>query len=146
MKVQEGSAKASGNENLAETRAHLRRWKSVIVVSLAFALGGGALLAVASPVAGLALAVGGLCGLANAYDTMRTSNRLLDRRNVLAFWTGGIVRVVVFALVPVWITAKGPFWAFGVYFAGFFAPLGLYALQYGRDIRASGPSHRESAP
>jgi hypothetical protein len=136
MKVEEGSPEAVGKGEPAEIRALPNRWKPIIVWTLALSFGGAAILAIVAPIPGVALAAGGLCGLANAYDLKRSSDRLLDRRNVVVFWSGSFVRLGIFGIVPVWIAAKGPFWAFGVYFVGFFMPLALYALYTARDIQS----------
>lgn len=135
MKVEEGSPEAVGKGESAEIRALPNRWKAIIIWTLALCFGGAAILAMVAVIPGIALAVGGLCGLANAYDLKRTSDRLLDRRNTAVFLTGSFVRLGIFGIVPVWIAARGPFWAFGVYFVGFFMPLALYALYTARDIQ-----------
>jgi hypothetical protein len=135
MKVEEGSSSAVGKAEPAEIRVLPVRWKPIIIWTLAVCFGGAALLAIIAPTPAVALAVGGLCGLANAYDLKRSSERLLNRRNLVVFWSGGFVRIAIFGIVPVWIASKGPFWAFGIYFVGFFMPLALYALYSARDIQ-----------
>lgn len=77
----------------------------------------------------LALIVGGAAGIANALLSMFGSERLLDRRNVPAFVLSSFARLCLFGIVPVALALRLPSpWTLLWYFAGFFAPLGLYGL------------------
>lgn len=63
----------------------------------------------------------------NALLSMRANERLLDHRSVSSFVTTAVLRIGVFGTLPVEFALHGPWWTMGVYFLGFFLPLGLYA-------------------
>lgn len=97
--------------------------RSLLVVVF-FAL----LLAHWSPWFALAMLAGGICGVANALLAMHGNERLLDRRSVGAFVISSFVRIGLFGIVPVVLAMEsGSLWSLGLYFTGFFTPLGLYA-------------------
>jgi hypothetical protein len=123
----------------AESEADLSRyfaWKRAVSVRslLAVAL---AALACAHwlPVPSLALAVGGICGVANMLLTMRSGERVVDGRKTGTFVISSFLRIAVFGIVPVAFAALGPWWSMAWYFAGFFTPLALYAVTVGRAFK-----------
>ncbi|HKU68909.1 MAG TPA: hypothetical protein VJP85_14135 [Candidatus Baltobacteraceae bacterium] len=84
------------------------------------------LLAIWYPRFGLALAVGGVAGIANTLLSMHGNERLLERRNVAAFVLSSFVRIGLFGIVPVVLAVRAPsFWTLALYFAGFFTPLAV---------------------
>jgi hypothetical protein len=95
----------------------------------------GAVLALKSPLAGVALATGTVCGLINAFLTMRGNERLVEHRSVAVFVLSSILRIGVFAIVPVEFALHGPPWTIGAYFVGFFTPLALYTVLVARAVR-----------
>ncbi|HEY8313994.1 MAG TPA: hypothetical protein VIG51_07440 [Candidatus Baltobacteraceae bacterium] len=83
----------------------------------------------------LALAVGGLCGVGNAWLVMYGNERLADSRRVGIFVISSLLRIGVFGIVPVLLALRsGSLWSLGLYFAGFFIPLALYALLLRRSM------------
>jgi hypothetical protein len=105
------------------------------VWSVACACLAGGTLAFKSPLAGAALAAGVCCGLINAFLTMRGNERLVEHRSVAVFVLSSILRIAVFAIVPVEFALHGPAWTIGAYFAGFFTPLALYTVLVARAVR-----------
>jgi hypothetical protein len=105
--------------------------------SLALAAVAGALVALKSPIGGVALVVGTVCGVANALLSMRGNERLLDHRSVAAFVISSILRLFVFAIVPVEFALHAPGWTMAAYFIGFFLPLAFYWFLVGRAVRTS---------
>jgi hypothetical protein len=103
--------------------------------SVAIAALGGAAIATKSPLAAVALATGTACGLANAFLTMRSNERLAEHRSSAIFVISSILRLVVFAIVPVEFAVHGPVWTMGVYFLGFFVPLALYTALVAHAVR-----------
>ena len=85
----------------------------------------------------LALGVGGLAGIANTFLSMYGNERLLERRNVVAFVLSSFVRIGLFGIVPVVLAVRKPsVWTLGWYFVGFFMPLvlsGILAILRERD-------------
>lgn len=75
-----------------------------------------------------ALWAGWGCGALNAWWTMRSGERLAERRSVAAFVLGSFVRIGLFGIVPVAFAVLGPWWSMAWYFAGFFLPLAMFAL------------------
>jgi hypothetical protein len=105
------------------------------VWSLGCAVLFGAALAVKAPVAGVALVAGAMCGVVNAFLTMRGNERLVEHRSVAVFVLSSILRIGVFGIVPVEFALHGPPWAIGAYFVGFFMPLALYTVIVARAVR-----------
>jgi hypothetical protein len=103
--------------------------------SVAFAALVGAAVATKSPLAAVALGTGTACGLANAFLTMRSNERLAQHRSSSVFVLSSILRIVVFAIVPVEFAVHAPVWTMGAYFIGFFVPLALYTVFVARDFR-----------
>lgn len=132
------------NTGNADAKAALRAYyalkRSIGVRSLLAILVLSAALAVRAPVIGLDLALGGVCGVINMLLVMHANERLLGGRTSLGAHIGGtFTRLFVFGAVPVFTATLGPWWGMGVYFAGFFTPLALYALtlqrRYKREAR-----------
>jgi hypothetical protein len=87
------------------------------------------LLASRFPWFALALAVGGVAGVANTLLSMHGNERLLERRSVLAFVLSSFVRIGLFGIVPVVLAVRIPsVWTLGCYFIGFFTPLALSGI------------------
>jgi len=105
------------------------------VWSVAFAVLAGLIVGMKSEVAGIALVFGAGCGLANAFLTMRGTERLVDHRSVSSFVFSSILRIGVFGIVPVEFALHGPWWSMGAYFIGFFTPLALYTVLVARSVR-----------
>ena len=137
--VEEGSHPANPNfgsaVSEAELRAYYARRRPMMLWSLALALPAALLIVPASPVAAVALMVGAVCGLLNAYLSMRSNERLLDHRSVGTFVISSVLRILVFGIVPVEFCLHGPWWAMATYFIGFFTPLACYATIVARFIR-----------
>jgi len=121
----------------AELRLYFGRKKPMVGWSIAFATVVGALLALKSPLGGVALVLGTICGIANTLLTMRGNERLLDHRSVAAFVISSILRIFVFAIVPVEFALHAPWWTMAAYFTGFFLPLALYWILVARAVRTS---------
>lgn len=124
----------------AETAADFARYyalkrsaatRSLLVVALI-----GVLLVRWLPHPVYALWAGGACGVLNALWTMRSGERLAERRSVAGFVLSSFVRIGLFGIVPVAFAVLGPWWSMAWYFAGFFLPLAMFALG---AYRISGP-------
>lgn len=103
-----------------------KRW--LPIRSLAVVLLAGAASFAWFHIPSAALVVGGACGVINARLTMRSGERLLERRNAGFFVISSFLRIAVFGIVPVAFAAIGPWWAMLWYFVGFFVPLVLFAI------------------
>lgn len=133
---EEGSSRRPSNYSPADAAADLAVYermkrsvslRSLLVVSIVSVI----LLARASSLAP-ALEAGVLCGVANMFLTMWANERLVDRQNVRVFVLSSFLRLGLFGIIPVILAARGPWYSMGIYFAGFFTPLALYALQMRR--------------
>lgn len=133
---EEGSDRRSYSDaetaaGLAAYRA-LKRWtcaRSLFLVAVV------ALLLVGwSPLAALALATGGVCGVFNALLTASGNERLLDTRGMGFFVFGSLLRIGVFGIVPVAFAVHGSWWSMAWYFAGFFLPLTMFAVGAWRTV------------
>ena len=92
-------------------------------------------VAMVSPLLGLDLAVGGLCGFVNMLLIMRNNERLLERaRSRGAYGLSNTLRIAVVGLIPVLAAVHHPWWYMLVTIAGFFAPLGLYSFELRREM------------
>jgi hypothetical protein len=141
MKVEQGRFTADDNRPSAESEVHLRayftRKRRVGVRSALAILPIAGCAAIWSPLFGLDLAVGGICGVINMLLIMRNNERLLEQtRSRGAYGLRNTLRIAVFALVPVLAAAHHPWWYMLVAIAGFFAPLGLYSLELRREMSA----------
>ncbi|HTW84697.1 MAG TPA: hypothetical protein VMD91_11560 [Candidatus Sulfotelmatobacter sp.] len=96
-----------------------------------------ALVALRNPLASLQLALGGALGVLNMLLVMRENERLLGGGRSRAIFTlNGQVRILAVGILPVAVALRlGQFWTIGLYIAGFFTPLALYALEYRRSIQ-----------
>jgi len=121
----------------AGLRAYHDRKRPMAVWSAAFALCVGAAFLLWFPPAALALAFGTACGVLNALLVMRGAERLAGHASVGTFVFTSILRILVFGVVPVEFALHAPWWTMGVYFAGFFVPLALYAMLVARELRTS---------
>ena len=81
--------------------------------------------------------MGGALGVLNMLAVMRSNERLLDgRRSKAIFALNAQVRILAVGIIPVAVALRlGQFWTVGLYIAGFFTPLALYALDYRRSIQ-----------
>jgi len=107
----------------------------MVVWSVALAVPVALAIAAISPLAAVALLAGVLCGVANAYLTMRSNERLAEHRSVGSFVRSSVPRIFVFGIVPVGFCLHGPAWALATYFIGFFTPLACYVALVARSIR-----------
>src|SRR5579871_5463281 len=86
MNVEEGSPAGNPNSEGAgpedELRAYYARKRPMAVWTLALVLPASLALAAVSPVGAVSLVVGAICGLVNAFLSMRSNERLAVRRNV----------------------------------------------------------------
>jgi hypothetical protein len=85
--------------------------------------------------AGLALAVGFACGIANTLAIMRGSERLVETSNPVFFGLSSLLRLAGFSIVAAALAARGPWWSLGPFLAGFFFPLAAYAWDASRAFR-----------
>ncbi|GAC1410266.1 MAG: hypothetical protein NVSMB64_19300 [Candidatus Velthaea sp.] len=140
MKVEEGTLRGSDNTTSADAEAELRayfaRKRSISVASSLFLLTVSAGLALRWPSLGLDLAAGGACGVANMLLVMRNNERLVDgRRSRGLYAASNMVRILAVGAIPVIAVIHGPWWAMGIYFAGFFTPLAWYAVELQRSYK-----------
>ena len=119
----------------AELRAYHDRKRPMVLWSIGVTALAAAVLASRSPLGAVALGTGALCGILNALLSMRGNERLADHRVPAIFVLSSILRIGLFAIVPVEFARAGPAWTIAAYFLGFFTPLGLYAVLVARDIR-----------
>jgi hypothetical protein len=140
-KVEEGRLSNGHNKGgadpTAELQAYHARKRLVSVRTSLFLAPLVALAFVRNPVAGLELALGGVLGVLNMLAVMRGNERLLEGRSSRAiFALNAQVRIFAVGILPVAVALRfGQFWTIGLYFAGFFTPLALYAMAYRRSIR-----------
>jgi hypothetical protein len=137
-KVREGKREIGDNTQGADPAAALRaydaRKRSIGIRSLLLLFPVAVLTALWSPILGLDLVLGGVCGLGNMWLVMRNNERLLDgRRSRGVYGLMNVVRILGVGIVPVFSAATGPWWSMGVALAGFFTPLALYAWSLGRE-------------
>ncbi|MDB5028305.1 MAG: hypothetical protein JWO66_1994 [Candidatus Eremiobacteraeota bacterium] len=139
--VEEGDVSRGHNKGGADPTADLLAYharKRLISVRTSLFL--APLIVIATwrnPVAGLELALGGVLGVLNMWATMRANERLLEgRSNRAVFALNAQIRIFAVGILPVAVAMKfGDLSAIGLYFAGFFTPLALYAIAYRRTIR-----------
>jgi hypothetical protein len=134
---EEGSLTSGDNtqsaESVVELRAYFRRKRSTGFGALLYLCLTAALVAIRWPMLGADLAIGGVCGIANMLLVMRNNERLVDgRRSRAAYAAGNAVRILAVGAIPVIAAIHGPWWAMGIYFAGFFTPLVWYAVELQR--------------
>ena len=138
--VEEGTLPGGDNNGGADSSAVLRayhaRKRLISVRTLLFLTPLVIIAMLRNPVAGLQLALGGGIGVANMLLVMRESERLLDRRqNRIVHIFNGQARIFAVGILPVAVAFRlGQVWTVGLYLAGFFTPLVLYALEYRRSL------------
>jgi len=121
-------AVAIGEYAARKRRIYLRSLLAAVLIAVPLAARG--------PILGLEFAIAVLCGLGNMLLLTRANERLLSgRTSVGAHAFGSVMRVVASGAVPVFFAPFVPWWAFGVYFGGFFVPLVFYALDLRRSYR-----------
>ena len=139
--VEEGTLRAgtngSGADPTAALQAYHARKRLISVRTALFLVPLVALAALRNPVAGLELALGGVLGVLNMLATMRGNERLVEGRQSRAiFALSGQLRIFAVGIIPVAVALRlGQFWTIGLYFAGFFTPLTLYAIELRRTLR-----------
>ena len=139
MKVEEGSILGDGNSQSAAMGLALHAYfarKRIVGVRAAIFICVFAVFASFFGVKlGLDVLLGGSCGIANMLLVMQTNEALLSRgRGVLLHVARGRFRMIGFAALGAAVTIWSPWWAMGLYFIGFFAPLAVYALQLRSEI------------
>ncbi len=139
MKVQEGRFKSDDNRPSAESEVHSRAYfarKRLVGIRSALVLlpvAGG--LALWSPLLGLDLAVGGLCGFVNMLLIMHNNEHLLERgRSRGAYGASNTLRIAAVGFVPVVAAWHHPWWFMLIAIAGVFAPLVLYSFELRREM------------
>ncbi|MBV8479379.1 MAG: hypothetical protein JOY72_03665 [Actinobacteria bacterium] len=140
MEPEQGSTAGGPNSEAAaaaDLRAYYERKRSMVVWSVVVAVPASLVVATRSPVAAAALGFGAICGIANALLSMRSGERLVDHRSVGFFVFSSVLRIFVFAIVPVGFARAGPWWSLVTYFFGFFMPLAINAVSVGRAVRTS---------
>jgi hypothetical protein len=139
--VEEGGLREGHNKGGADPTAELlayhARKRLISVRTLLFL---APLIVIATwrnPVAGLQLALGGVIGVLNMLAMMRANERLLDgRSNRAIFALNAQIRIFAVGMLPVAVAIRfGEYWTIGLYIAGFFTPLALYALAYRRTVQ-----------
>ncbi len=142
MKVLEGEPENcdnTGGADRAELHAFHARIRSVASRSSLLLAGIAILMALRSPLLGLDLAIGGICGIVNMLLIVRNNERLLaGRRSRGVYGLNNVVRVVGIGVLPAVAGITGPPWALAVSYAGFFAPLASYAIGL-RSANRRGP-------
>ena len=139
-KVEEGSHLDGPNNSGADTMADLQAYharKRLISVRTSLFLAPLVVIATwRNPVAGLELALGGVLGVLNMLATMHGNERLLEGRSSRAvFAVNAQVRIFAVGILPVAVALRfGQLGTIGLYFAGFFTPLALYAMAYRRSL------------
>ena len=123
---------------MADLRAYHARKRPMAAFSLTFAGIASLLLWLWSTDAALSLLIGTACGLVNSFAVMFGYERLGDggAKNTAAFAISSILRLIVFGIMPAVIAIRGPIWAVGFYYLGFFAPLAFYSAIVARAWRA----------
>jgi hypothetical protein len=93
-------------------------------------------MAFRAPSLGGILALGGACGVVNILAIMHNNERLLEGgRPRVVHIANNVARILVFGAIPVFAAIHEPVWALGIYLAGFFTPLALYAIELQRHLR-----------
>ena len=140
IKVEEGSLSVDGNRQGDATGIALHAYfarKRTVGVRVAIFICVCALLASIFGVKlGVDVLLGGTCGIANMLLVMQHNETLLDRgRGVPLHLAWGGLRMIGFAALAAVVTIWSPWWAMGLFFIGFFAPLAFYAIQLRSEIK-----------
>lgn len=138
----EGSPAAGVEQTRAEAVPDLRFYNTLKRViswrSLLFVCVFGAFLAARQPKLGIDLVLGGVAGILNMRIVMRANERLLGGKGSIgAQVPGHFVRITGVAAVAAATAYFGPRWGMGIFFAGFFLPVGLYALEINRRYKST---------
>ncbi len=139
-KVEEGSLGAEGKKGGADPEPSLLAYRArkgrITVRTSLFLVPLVALAALRDPIAGLQLALGGGVGVLNMLASMHDHERYLERkRNHVVHLLSAQIRIFAVGILPVAVALRlGQVWTVGLYLAGFFTPLVLYALEYRRSI------------
>ena len=138
----EGSPGGNPKESRAESASDLRLYNTLKRVipwrSLLFVCVIGAFLAARQPKLGFDLVLGGIFGILNMRLVMRANERLLSGRGAAgALVASSFVRISGVAAAAAAAAILGPWWAMGVFFAGFFLPIALYALELNRRYKSA---------
>jgi hypothetical protein len=113
----------------AADAAYRKIKRGTLVQSAILAGAVGAVLGARIPWYGLVWLTGTGCGLLNAVWSWYMNERLLERMRVGPFVISSFARLGLFGIVPVALALRVPSaWTLGLYFAGFFLPLSLYAV------------------
>ena len=133
----QGGDNTESADATAVLRAYHARKRTISVRTTIFLVPLVAIASVRNPVAGLQLALGGVIGVLNMLATMRESERLLSgKRGRAVHVFNGQLRIFAVGIIPVVVAVRlGQAWAVGLYLAGFFTPLALYALAYRRSLQ-----------
>ncbi len=124
-----------GADTAAAVRAYSVRKRSVGFRTVLLLLPVAVVTAMRSPVLGLDLVLGGLCGIGNMWLIMRNNERLLDgKRSRGVYGATNLARILGVGFAPVLSAMTGPWWSMGVALAGFFTPLVLYAFALRREF------------
>jgi len=139
MKVEEGRRAAEGNRPSADPgvvlRAYYARKRLIAMRSSLFLAPCAILMALRAPSLGGILALGGACGIVNILAIMHNNERLLvGGRRPAVHIVSNMARLLVFGAIPVVAAIHEPVWALGIYLAGFFTPLALYAIELQRHF------------
>lgn len=139
MKVEQVSLPSDGNSPSAATgialRAYFARKRTVAVRAAIFICVLASVVSFFGVKLALDTLLGGACGIANMVLVMQHNETLLDRgRGVLMHVARGRLRMIGFAALAAVVTIWSPWWAMGLYFIGFFAPLAFYAFQLRSEI------------
>jgi len=138
--VEEGRLSAGGNKGGADPEASLRAYRArkgrITVRTSLFLVPLVALATLRNPVAGLQLALGGGVGVLNMLAAMHDHERYLERKRPrVVHLLSAQIRIFAVGILPVAVALRlGQIWTVGLYLAGFFTPLVLYALEYRRSI------------
>jgi len=137
MKVEEGSFPGDRNSQSAATglHAYFARKRTVGVRAAIFICVIATIASIFGVRLGLDTLLGGACGIANMLLVMQHNEALLGRgRGVLMHIARGRLRMFGFAALAAVVTIWSPWWAMGLFFIGFFAPLAIYAIQLRGEI------------
>lgn len=132
-----GDDKRGRADPTASLRAYVARKRLISVRTSLFLAPLVVLATVRNPIAGLQLALGGVVGVLNMLAVMHAGERLLEGRRRRAIHAlNAQIRIFAVGIIPVAVAFRfGEFWTVGLYLAGFFTPLALYAIEYRRSIQ-----------
>ncbi len=124
-----------GADTAAAVSAYNARKRSVGLRAMLLLVPIAVSTAIWSPILGLDLVLGGVCGIGNMWLVMRNNERLLDgRRSRGVYGATNLARILGVGFAPVVSAMTGPWWSMGIALAGFFTPLVLYAFALRREF------------